>query len=347
MNIRYIYWFALFDLTSPSVRYRGKYLLDELGSKYGIRYSIAYPGYDLRRMVIFIRMFLSALLFRKKNSLIVIQRVYTRGIYATALKILIRLRGRNSVYDIDDAEYVPNSPETIHFFMKHCTACCVGSQNLLVYARNFNPNSFLLTTPVTFHNKKKIGINQVLTIGWIGCFWGGHRDSLYSLFFPALLTIPFPVKIVILGARSTKDKQELINYLSSNKNVIPDIPEEMDWLDEDAIYERVREFDFGISPLLDTEINRSKSGYKLKQYFSCGVPALGSDIGENSVFLKHGVNGYFCNTPEEYREMILKIKSLPEDEYRALSENAYLSRKEFDIRYYSDAFLCQVSHLLS
>ncbi len=335
----YIYWFALYNLTSPSVRYRGFYLLEALKQDHGVDFAIVYPGYSITTVRNFLKTYISALLFRKPNSLIVIQRVYTNRLYATALKLLVLIHKKNTLYDIDDAEYVEHSPATINFFMKHCSSCSTGSKALLSYVKRFNFNAVLLTSPVTKHHHRKQKTNSVFTIGWIGCYWGAHKENLFRLFFPGIREVNFPLKLIILGARYGEHTEELKRYFSGNQNIILDIPGNIDWFNESAIYERIKEFDVGISPLLDTEINRCKSAYKLKQYCSCGVPVLGSEIGENAFFLKHGFNGFFCNTPEDYLQMILKIKAMSPEEYSVLCTNAFASCSNFDLNHVCKLFL--------
>lgn len=329
--MNYIYWFSLFDQSSPSVRYRGLYLLEALKKEHGVDYVIVYPGYSFLTISRFLKSYFSALLFRKKKSLIVIQRVYTKRIYATALKLLVVVRKKHTLYDIDDAEYVEHDPDTIHFFMNHCAGCSTGSHALMDYAKQFNHNVFVLTTPVTRHHHRKENLNNVFTIGWIGCFWGTHKANLYQLFLPGILEADFPLKFSILGVRSEAYREELQRYYCGNPNIQLDIPDEIDWFDEDAIYKRIKQFDIGISPLMDTEINRCKSAYKLKQYFSCGVPVLGSSVGENSCFLVHGMNGFICNNPEEYYGEIRKVKAMRQEEYDALSSNAIRMVAQFDL----------------
>jgi len=68
--------------------------------------SLSYnPGYDFRNLLNFLLTYFSALLCRDKKSIIVFQKIYTHGIDATALKILLFFRKQNTLYDIDDAEY--------------------------------------------------------------------------------------------------------------------------------------------------------------------------------------------------------------------------------------------------
>ena len=103
-QISHIYWFAPFHLMSPSTRYRGNYPLQYLKKHHNQSYDFVYPDNSLKGLLHFIKIYLSALLFRKQNSLIVIQKVCTNRLYAKALKLLIRIHKKNTLYDIDDAE---------------------------------------------------------------------------------------------------------------------------------------------------------------------------------------------------------------------------------------------------
>ncbi len=261
--------------------------------------------------------------------------------------MLLFFRRKNTLYDIDDAEYLNFPPSTINYFMKNCEACSVGSKALKKYAEKFNSNVFLLTSPIIAHNKIKKERNKTLTIGWIGFYNTdekdtdeyAHKKSIYKLFLPALLDIEFKIKLVIIGITSKRDKKEINDYFSRNKNISIEIPENINWQDELSIYDRIKEFDIGISPLLDTERNRAKSAFKLKQYFSCGVPALGSSVGENSAFLENGVNGYLCETPDDYKKTISKLKFMSEADFNQFSSNALKSVVDFKMKTYCCSFL--------
>ena len=61
-----------------------------------------------------------------------------------------------------------------------------------------------------------------------------------------------------------------------------------------SVYHQIARFDVGVSPLLDTEFNRGKSAFKLKQCLSCGIPFWAAVLARTSTFLQEGVNGYFC-----------------------------------------------------
>lgn len=338
MEIKHIYWFAYFNLDEPSVRYRAKFPLKQLKEKHGITFSIVYPGYDFKNLSNFILTFFSVLLFRKSNSLIVFQKIHTNGIYATALKVLLFFRPQHTLYDIDDAEHTRRPTQTIHHFMKWCSACSAGSKSLVDYIRPFNQNVFLLTSPVIDHGLTKAALEKIMTVGWIG-YYGAHRQSLTELFFPALYDIDFPLKLKLLGVSNNVEEQEIKSFFKHNKNISVETPLGLDWLNEHSIYETIATFDIGVSPLLDTEFNRGKSAFKLKQCLSCGVPVLGSSVGENKTFLQDGVNGYLCDNPNEYFQKLTSLKSSQNGSYTKLSVNAKKTFPTFSIDNYCSTFI--------
>ena len=338
MEIKHIYWFSNFDIDDPSVRYRGKYPLLQLKDKHGINFSIVYPGYDFQNINNFILTFFSALFFRKRNSIIVFEKIYTSGIYATALKLLLLFRPQNTLYDIDDAEHTRHPVKTIHHFMKKCSDCSAGSKSLVDYIKQFNENVFLLTSPVIDHGMTKTKLEPTLTVGWIG-YYGAHRQSLTQLFFPALYNINFPLKLILLGVEDYIEEQEIKSYFKDNKNISVVTPLGINWLDENSIYNLIKTFDIGVSPLIDNEFNRCKSAFKLKQCLSCGVPVLGSSVGENKEFLKDGVNGFFCNNPNDYFKKLNSIKSSHYNNYLQLQTNAKSTYSSFSIDNYCTTFI--------
>lgn len=337
MKIKHIYWFAYFNADAPSVRYRAKYPLQQLKENNGINFSIVYPGYDHKNLFNFILVYFSALLFRKKHSVIVFQKIYTKGIYATALKVLLFFRGNNTLYDIDDAEYTRHPRQTIHYFMKNCSCCSAGSISLMEYIKNFNSNVFFLTSPVIDHGLSKSKLEKTFTVGWLG-FYGAHRENLMELFFPALSTINFPLKLKLLGVANETEANEIKSYFLPNPNIIVETPISLNWQNEASIYQTITSFDIEISPLKDTEFNRGKSAFKLKQCLSCGVPVLGNSVGENNRFLINDVNGYICEKPDDYLEKLLNIRNAQNGLYKNLSANAKSTFPMFSMDNYCATF---------
>ena len=338
MNISHVYWFAYFDKSEPSVRYRGVYPLSHLRRHLGIGSTMFYPGYTLSNIFRFSLSFFSLLLFRRKNSVIVIEKVHTDRLYAILLKFLLKVHRNCTVYDIDDADYLKFSPKNILYFMQHCEQCSVGSNALMEFTRQHNPNVFLLQSPVINHTFHKTTRNELFTIGWVG-YYNAHRESLLRLLFPALLKLHFPVKVVLMGVTKEEHFKEIDDVFKDCKNVIIEMPRVIDWQDEQSVYRAISGFDIGVAPLLDTPLNKAKSAFKLKQYMSCGVPVLGSSIGENKNFLRHGYNGLICDNAEDYRNSIAHFYQMPEPEYLAYSTRALSTAQLFTVSVYCETFI--------
>jgi glycosyltransferase involved in cell wall biosynthesis len=336
MKPKFIYWFTFYNLASPTVRYRGRYPLEFLKNNYGINSYFVYPSYRLSNILHFVKAYFSALLFPKKNSLIVFQSINSNFIYSNALKLLARVRKNQSFYDLDDADYLRFKPDTIFYFIRNCSRLTVGSTELLKNLTKLNSNTTLITCPVPDLDIVKRKRNELFTIGWIGDFGTGHKESLLKLFFPSLLDLPFKVKLILLGVGKKTEYDFLTAYFKSFENVTVEIPQDIVWTDETDIQQRIATFDVGIATLLDTEFYRSKSAFKMKQCFNNGVPVLSSDIAENNLFLEHGKTGFFCKTPAEFAQRIIELKKMSDDEYATLSANARATIHRFNLKKFSE-----------
>jgi glycosyltransferase involved in cell wall biosynthesis len=246
------------------------------------------------------------------------------------------------VYDLDDAEYIRHPDKTLKFFLTRCAYITVGSIVLKEYALKFNSNVILNTSPVIDHDFRKGFKNEKLTIGWVGDMGNGnpasypfsHKKSLFDLVFPSLKNITIPIKLILIGVNCNTDIEEIRAYFSESKNLELVIPEGIDWQNENWLYSKIKEFDIGISPLVDHEFNRAKSAFKVKQYLSCGVPVLGSKIGENQGFIDHGDNGFLCDSQEEFRDKILEFSSMSYESYIKFSKAAYETSERFTMKKY-------------
>jgi glycosyltransferase involved in cell wall biosynthesis len=351
MIIKHVYWFAHYSSVSPSTRSRGEIPLKVFQDKYNITYTIVYPGYGMKNILYFISVYLSILFFRKPDSLLVIQKIYTNGFYANALKILVLVRKKNSLYDIDDAEYLRHPADSLQFFIKNCTSVSVGSKALEKYALQLNSNVLLNTSPVKNHNFIKTHLSDKFTIGWVGDYGNGnelsyefsHKRGLNELIFPILRDLSIPVRLVLIGISKQKDIRSIRAYFSDMDNIELIIPESIIWGDEDWLYKEICKFDIGLAPLIDHEFNRAKSAYKIKQYLSCGIPVLASSVGENSNFVFQGINGFLCDLPGEYARQIKYFAGMDEDKYFEMSRNAYSNSDLFVTEKYCETLINFVS----
>jgi glycosyltransferase involved in cell wall biosynthesis len=268
--------------------------------------------------------------------MIVVQRIHSSFIYATAIKFLIKVRPSRTFYDLDDADYLDYPPKTIYYFIKNCSGVFVSSRELVMYFSVFNTNIILNTSPTPDLGIIKTKKNSILTIGWIGDFDGDHKEALLNLLFPVLKELTFEIKLIILGVgrKSKDDFLFLTDYFKPITNINLEMPYNIDWNNEAGIQKRIIEFDIGVAVILNNERHRSKSAFKLKQYLNNGVPVLSSDLPENNFFVKEGRNGFLCSSLEKFKQRIIEINEMSNDDYMKLSWQARQSIPDFNLTVY-------------
>jgi glycosyltransferase involved in cell wall biosynthesis len=351
MDLEHIYWFAPYNITCPSTRYRGKYPLQHLQKHHNISYDFVLPDRSLNGLFFFLKTFLTILFFRKKNSLLVIQKICSDRWYANALKLLVLFRKNATLYDIDDAEYFRQPTSTLHFFLKHCQKVAVGSQALKEYCLVYNSNVYIQTSPVLKHSHSKKEKTTPLHIGWVGDFGNGrsisknfsHKTSLYQLLFPALLEINIPIQLSLIGIKNLEDIPEIQSYFKEKPNIHLEIPTHLNWETDEWLYPLIARFDIGVSPMVDHPFNQAKSAFKAKQYLSCGVPVVGSAIGENYKFVQHQYNGLLCREVEDFKLALEKFAQMSKNEYLKFSKNALLNYPNYSMAAYCQLLLEQHS----
>lgn len=347
MEIKHIYWFAPYNLKSPSTRYRGYYPLKVLRKEYGIDSDFIFPDRNKAGAWNFIKVYFRALFFRKKNSIIVIQKICSNRIYTNLLKVLVVLQSKNTLYDIDDAEYLRQDVKTLHFFLKKCKKISVGSYALKEYCENFNKNVFILTTPVLEHNEHKEKRNVIPNIGWVGDFGNGndiskdfsHKKNLFTILFPQIKELTMPIILTLIGVKNKNDIPEIVDYFKDNSNIKVNIPTNLNWEKDEWLYSEIKKFDIGVSPLSDHLFNVSKSAFKAKQYLSVGIPTIASDVGENNKFIKHNKNGYLCKNGSDFKNAIINILKMTDYKYFEFSKNAISNKKDFSMKNYCDSLI--------
>lgn len=306
-------------------------MLEELERTKNMKSHFFTPSWNLLAVLRFMWLAFSIQFRSRKKTRVVIQRVHSNRFYARILKLIVRLNKSICYYDLDDAQYVECDPRTIHWFLEHSEGVFVGSRALQDYCSEFNDNVLLVTSATTNHVFQKTGRNKVLTVGWIGNFWGQHERNMFELFLPSLKSIEIPIKLEILGVVHGEKEEKLHRFFENYSNIELSIPKEVNWQNDGAIYQMISNYDIGVSPLLDTEINRCKSAYKLKQYLSCGVPVLGSKIGENARFIEDGKTGFICSSLNEFTQRIVEFERMSDEQFDTFSTNAFDSKKSFNI----------------
>lgn len=350
VNLKKIILFANYNINGISTRYRGVYVLNELSKKHNIETTFVYPGYSVAEIINFLIACISVLFSDAKHTRVIYQKIHTRGVYTSVLKMLIKLKPKGSIYDTDDADYLRYDDRNIIYFIQHCEMCIVGSSALEAYAKQYNHHVAHITSPIIAHAQKKIKRNKILHIGWIGDYGENkgytpvfsHKVSLNTLLFPILLHLDFQFTLTLLGIKNPNDKLEIEAYFKNNPNITLDIPLDVSWLDEDSIYKRIESFDIGVSPLVSHAFNASKSAFKVKQYLSCGVPVLASPVGENTRFVRNEYNGYLCENTNDFMERIRHIHAMSDTEYNTLRLNSLVPISPFSMEYFCEHWLQKI-----
>ncbi len=337
-DLKNIFWFAYYNEHSPSVRYRAIYPLIYFNKEYGVKYKIVIPGYTFKKIICFIEVYFKSLISTNSNSLIVIQRVNSNFIYSNLLKLLVKVKKHNTVYDTDDADYLTHDTKSIYYFARNCNKLSLGSNMIARHLSKFNNNFVLTTSPIVDLEIIKEKRSNPFTIGWIGEFGGDHKLSLINIVFPAIRKITFSLNLTIIGIFDKEDELYIREYFQTNKNIIINIPHNINWNNEFEIQSRISSFDIGIATLLNTELHLSKSGIKVKQYMNNGVPVLSVDLPENNSFINSGVNGYYCNNRDEFFQRINEFHLMSDERYNVFLKNARDSIYKFNHDSYYNSF---------
>ncbi|NIP99648.1 MAG: glycosyltransferase, partial [Nitrospinaceae bacterium] len=101
------------------------------------------------------------------------------------------------------------------------------------------------------------------------------------------------------------------------------------FIDPEKIPPHIAEFDIGVMPLFDTDLEKGKCASKALVYMAASVPAVCSRVGENKHVIQDGVNGFLASNSDEW---ILKLTHLIEnpDLRKTLGQNG---RKTVEERY--------------
>lgn len=77
---------------------------------------------------------------------------------------------------------------------------------------------------------------------------------------------------------------------------------------------------------------------KISEAFSFGIPVLATDVSDNQIYVKDGLNGFVCESNYEHvREMIRKVELLSTDKIKQMKEYT-LSNNPLLIKNYVDDF---------
>lgn len=120
----------------------------------------------------------------------------------------------------------------------------------------------------------------------------------------------------------SKDNRDLILRVICDRPV--NVPtkflkiENIKWSRQGAI-DNMKSSHIGIMPLLETEYNKGKGGFKLVQYISSGLPCVGSNVGFNSKVIDSQC-GILVDKQEKWVSAIVEVADIRR--WTTLSDNA-------------------------
>jgi len=175
-----------------------------------------------------------------------------------------------------------------------------GNVYLAEYAKQFNPN--VIVNPTTIdtnlrHNLTKDELiatisNSSLVVGWTG----SHSTLKY-------------LKTIESTLRSIETRFEQVRFLIiADRQPQLNIPrlDFIKWNKESEV-EDLLKIDIGIMPLPEDDWTKGKCGFKALQYMSLGIPAVASPVGVNTEIIDHGMNGFLCQTEEDWLQCLEKL----------------------------------------
>ncbi|MGK2860885.1 MAG: glycosyltransferase family 4 protein [Chitinophagaceae bacterium] len=204
------------------------------------------------------------------------------------------------VYDYDDAIWLQPQKKTtwsnrlIKAYYKVGMICnwshtiVAGNEYLANYARQFNSKVMVIPTVVDtetrFVPSPVIKSSRKPVIGWTG----SHTTLFYLE----------KMESVLLQLKAEHDFELLV--IANKPPVFSELTYRFVRWTEDSEIEDLRQIDIGLMPLTDDEWTKGKCGFKLIQYLSLGIPAVADPVGVNKLIIEDGINGFLCETTDEW-----------------------------------------------
>ena len=220
--------------------------------------------------------------------------------------IAARILKKKIIYDFDDAIWIPNFSEANSFFsflkgysnVKHICRWAYkiscGNEFLCNYALQYNKNvSYNPTTIDTenYHNIVKDQKAGNFVIGWTG----SHSTIRYiNEVLPVIKELENKFEFKFMVISDLKPEFELKSLVYHK------------WKKDSEISDLLN-FNVGIMPLKDDRWAKGKCGFKALQYMALGIPAIVSPVGVNTRIVNNGINGFICETPEEWKTALTSV----------------------------------------
>jgi glycosyltransferase involved in cell wall biosynthesis len=276
--------------------------------------------------------------------------VFYRNWSSTALKMMIDLRKKGSYifYSIDDyvfqegCVYFSQDKTQIKMMIENCD-CVITTTDELKKKLPLNKNTIVRINSVdeeTFNilGKNEHQENDVFNIGWLSGIDRHEMDDFVKRILIKLDETGEKFKFSCFGLHDFRDFKNIT--VCQNGYVAP-----TDWR---RLYEFYADsnFDVIINPLKENdEFFKCKSGVKLVESSSMGVPLIVSKISPFNDLIKEGVTGFFASSEEDFVKNVLFIKNNKEETNKMRTRIKERAKTDFNIKYVCRDFLTKVISL--
>lgn len=236
---------------------------------------------------------------------IVFQKTYSK--YHLLLCKWAKLLGKTTALDIDDSPSITNEPITLHYFqqmVKSCSSVFAGSPNLVLLTSAFNSNTFLIPSGIRlkYYQPNPKASTDRIRIGWIG---NGkyYKNDVIQILKPALekLCKLYKIELILVG---TQDEEDLDKAFNSIENLKRTLIASLNWTDAGEVTRTINMFDIGVYPLIDSEFNTYKCGFKALEYMALHIPVVSSRVAVNSSIIRDKNNGFIASSTEDWVQIL-------------------------------------------
>lgn len=219
--------------------------------------------------------------------------------------IIAKLWRKPMVYDFDDAIWLANTSAQnriaaglkwhgkVKRICRWAHTVTVGNAFLGDYARQFSSQVKEIPTVVDTvqQHRPPEQPQQELSVGWTG----SHSTMRYlDDFYPLIeeLNRETPFTFYVISNKAPKQAPDNVQFIH--------------WTKETEIADLQR-FQIGVMPLANDEWAKGKCGFKAIQYMALGMPALVAPVGVNTQIVRHGIDGFHCNSDAEWKKALRQL----------------------------------------
>jgi len=288
-----VLFFLCGDSDKASSRVRGFWIAEAL-EMLGVHCTLHWKSDKLDLLRFAMKMF--------RYDAIVFQKTYSR--YHRWLMIMATKLGKHCYLDIDDAPSKINARKTLRNFesmVAMANGVFAGSRNLFDYCKKHQAQTYLIPSSIylKYYNKvEHTHASDKVCLGWIGN--GAHykKDLIEILVEPLKeLAIKYPLKLKVVGACGVQELYEVFASIDGLETVFIDA---IEWSDPKAVSSAICDFDIGLYPLLPSDFNQFKCGFKALEYMATGIPVVSSSVAINADIITHEVDGFLADSTNEW-----------------------------------------------